>query len=228
MGKIKRLFADGSRFSDALASFRHMLVINVLWVVCSLPVVTFGAASAAALATLRLTGDAVDVKSGKAFFAYFKEHFSRATKLWLILALLALPIALLVMLFVNSGLHPVAVGAGCVYILLYALMFTYSFQVLIRSEGTAAEVIVFSLMAGLRYFHWSVLALIPGAVPVLMFFFAPEAFISTLPLWLLYAFSFMAYLQQLILKIPFRKLAEIVDFLNPEQPELSEEFLTEY
>lgn len=228
MSRIKRIFSDGSRLSDALASIRHMMVINVLWVVCSLPLVTFGAASAAAFAALRLTGDAADVKSGKAFFAFFKEHFSRATKLWLILALLALPIALLVMLFVNSGLHPVAVGAGCVYILLYGLVFTYSFQVLIRSEGTAAEVIVFSLMAGLRYFHWSVLVLLLGAIPVFMFLFVEEAFVSTLPLWFLYAFSFLAYLQQLILKIPFRKLSKIVDFLNPEQPELSEEFLTEY
>lgn len=226
MSRIKRIFADGSRLSDALASVRHMFVINVLWVVCSLPVVTFGAASAAAFAALRLTGDAVDIKSAKVFFAYFKKHFSRATKLWLILALLALPIALLVMLLVNGGLHPVAFGAGCVYLLLYGLVFTYCFQVLVRSEGTIAEVIVFSLMAGLRYLHWSVLALLLGAIPVLMFLFTPEAFVSTLPLWCLYAFAFLAYLQQLILKIPFRKLSKIVDFLK-EQPELSEEYLAE-
>lgn len=57
--------------------------VSMLWLLCSLPVVTIGAATAAALQVFA----APDRGPGlaRAFFHSFRKYFSRATMLWLLL-----------------------------------------------------------------------------------------------------------------------------------------------
>jgi uncharacterized membrane protein YesL len=76
-------------FFDTLG---ELIVCNVLWIVCSLPVVTIGASSAALLACVRdiLAKKAVGPKR---YFAAFRRCLKPATGAWLLLLALSALIA---------------------------------------------------------------------------------------------------------------------------------------
>ena len=76
------------------SSISRWFAVSMLWILCSLPIVTMGAATAAAMET-SLNPEGVSPQGlVKGYFGSFRKHFFRATGLWLLtlaaLALLAL------------------------------------------------------------------------------------------------------------------------------------------
>ena len=70
----------------ALSKICDMVFLNVLWVICSIPIVTIGA-STTALYTVMLK--LVRNEEGyifRSFFRAFKENFKQSTLIWLIIA----------------------------------------------------------------------------------------------------------------------------------------------
>ena len=86
-----KLFEPDGLFARGMCYVYYLVVINVLWLVCSLPVVTFGASSAALYACLFRLLEGDDTRPVRRFFAAFGENWKRATAAWLaVLAVLAL------------------------------------------------------------------------------------------------------------------------------------------
>lgn len=68
-----------------IGKFFDVMVLNILWVICSIPVVTIGASTTAVYyVTLKLARDE-EGSTVKSFFKSFKENFKQATAIWLIL-----------------------------------------------------------------------------------------------------------------------------------------------
>ena len=80
-----RLFSYDSKFSQIMLKLCYGCYLNLLWMVCSLPVFTAGAATAALYdVTLRIAREE-DPPLTTRFFRAFRENFRQATILWLIL-----------------------------------------------------------------------------------------------------------------------------------------------
>ncbi len=68
-----------------LTKLTYSAYLNILWLVCSLPIVTIGASTTALFyVTLKMAEDRDDGLT-RMFFKAFRENFKPATKLWLIL-----------------------------------------------------------------------------------------------------------------------------------------------
>ena len=80
------LFNINSSFFKFINKLLDVLLLNLLWILCSLPVVTIGAATCAAFSvTLKM----VDDEEGyivKPFFKYFKQNFKQGTLMWIFTA----------------------------------------------------------------------------------------------------------------------------------------------
>lgn len=78
-----KLFGEDSAVMRALRACCDIALLNLLWLVCSLPLFTIGAATAALYACLiaRARGESAEAR---AFFRVFSVRFRRATALWLI------------------------------------------------------------------------------------------------------------------------------------------------
>ena len=80
-----KFFSYESKFSQLLLKLCYACYLNLLWLICSLPVVTLGAATAALYyASLKVVRDE-ETNVAKMFFRSFRENFRQATVLWLIL-----------------------------------------------------------------------------------------------------------------------------------------------
>ena len=80
-----RFFSYESKFSQLLLKLCYACYLNLLWFVCSLPIVTIGASTTALYYTcLKIVRDE-DSHVGATFFRAFRENFKQSTVIWLIL-----------------------------------------------------------------------------------------------------------------------------------------------
>lgn len=87
-----KFFAYNSPFTTFFRHAVDYMLLGILWFLASLPIVTYGAATSAALIT---AGKAIRQEEGhmlSTFFHHFRQEFRQSTQLWLI----QLPIMLLI------------------------------------------------------------------------------------------------------------------------------------
>lgn len=76
-----------------IGKFFDIMILNVLWIICSLPVFTIGASTTAVYyVTLKLVRDE-EGGTVRSFFKSFRENFRQATAIWLILLVVGVVIA---------------------------------------------------------------------------------------------------------------------------------------
>ena len=86
-------FTPDSRFMLLCGKFVSLVQINLLWLLCSVPLFTAGAATCAMLSYL--TAIKKEEEAGfKAFFRAFGRHFRQGTILWLLMVFLGLMLGL--------------------------------------------------------------------------------------------------------------------------------------
>ena len=128
---------------SVLTKLTYSAYLNILWLICSLPIFTIGASTTAL------------------FYCTFRSNFKPATKLWLIL--LALGCFLGVDGFVLSRLWntsafwtiltALVIGAA----VLYAIVLLYAFPLLARFENTTLGILRTSFAVGVRYLFCTLL-----------------------------------------------------------------------
>ena len=72
----------------ALSRICDFVILNILWLVCSIPIVTIGASTAALYSVMQkiIRNEEGYIASG--FFKAFKENFKQSTIMWLVIVIL--------------------------------------------------------------------------------------------------------------------------------------------
>lgn len=143
MSRINAVFNPENRFWMFMDKVTDAVLISLLWLVCSLPVVTMGAATAA---VFQFTLHQVRDEEGyvwKSFFKAFRQNFRQATALWLgglaagafLAADLYVCMRIPVPGAVRVGLTAVLGCLGLIYLLtmIYVLPLTACFRVTARA-----------------------------------------------------------------------------------------------
>ena len=82
---LSGIFNYDNPFWRFIGKLCDVMILNVLWVLCSIPVVTMGASTTAVYyVTLKLVRDE-EGPTIRSFFKSFKENFRQATIIWLIM-----------------------------------------------------------------------------------------------------------------------------------------------
>lgn len=79
-----KLFAMDGKFLGTLNTITDLIILNLLWILCCLPVVTVGASTSALYQVTLQIADNKDSYVAKSFFQAFRENFKQATLVWLI------------------------------------------------------------------------------------------------------------------------------------------------
>lgn len=148
------------RFTQVLLKVCNCCCLNALWLICSIPIFTMGAATTALYSVSFKLVRGVDGAVYRQFFRSFKENFKQATQLWLIL--LSVGIFLGVDGYILSHLRKATTGApAIIWTLLfaviiaagivYAILVTYTFPLLSYFDNTNRAMLLNSLQVGVRY-----------------------------------------------------------------------------
>ena len=188
-----------------------LMLLNVMWFICSLPVVTIGVSTTALNYTcLKINRDEGDSLIGM-FFHSLKQNFKQA--LFLGTGMVALLIVLFAALiqalgYANAG-HTLGIflSIACVLLLFgWLLMFVYLFMVLARFDNTFFRTIVNSVYiafknpdASLKVFMITTAFLI--LIPVIFWSYIPYLF----PMFIFFGVPVTAYLNARIFNKTFDK-----------------------
>ncbi|MCI8268765.1 MAG: YesL family protein [Lachnospiraceae bacterium] len=118
-----------------IGKFCDVLILNVLWLICSIPIVTVGASTTAVYyVTLKLVRDE-EGPTIRSFFKSFKENFKQATVLWLIMLVVGCLLGFDLYFFLGLQTTPsmfrtimVAIFGGFSLIYLFVLLFVFPLQ----------------------------------------------------------------------------------------------------
>lgn len=152
-----------------------LFVLNLLWLLTSLPLVTIGASSTAVYYVIlkRVRREPVPVFRG--FFRSFVRNFRQATLLWEIYAALAADAYILVRYFCNGVVSLSAITANLwltfgvvTFCVLWLFSFVYVFPMLSLLELKLSECVRNALMLSLRNFFNTLVILVTAAALVLL------------------------------------------------------------
>ncbi len=155
------LFHINSPFASAVSKLVQMLWAGILWFVCSIPVVTVGAATTALYEVLLKMEKNREGYVGASFLRAFRKNFKSATLVWI--PLIAAGVVFLVNLFyyavLGGGQFPVQSVVFAVLWLLTVTLFGYIFPVLARFENTTAGTFRMAVIIAIRNPGWSIMVL---------------------------------------------------------------------
>lgn len=216
---------NDSGIMRVLSKICDIVCLNVLWLVCSLPVVTIGA-STTALYTVMLK--LVKNEEGyifKGFLNAFKSNFKQSTIIWLILLLFG------GVCFVDyriSEMMPETLGIVFKSIFLVLAFFLlsvtiYSFALTARYENTIGATLKNALLLTVAKLPYTILmtALTVGAVVLSLW--NTGILILTIPVWILIGTGLLAFINSHILRRVFRVFDEKAESENAGERTETEE-----
>lgn len=210
---FRSMFNYDSPFWRFMGRLGDLMLLNFLWMLCSLPVISFGASTTALYyCMIKII---LDEDNGmiRMFFKSFRQNFRQATVIWLILFLLGGLFTFDFYYFSKafpegSGIRIALLSVTGAFILLWGFVFLYVWPLLSRYENTIARTLMNSAFLSLRCLGRTILILVMDAAFALLFlaglyimpFFSPLIFLLGLPS--------MTYMNALILLPAFRRNME--------------------
>ena len=149
-----------------------VLKLNFLWLAFSLPIITIGASTVAAMSVALKMTDDEEGYIGRSFVKAFKENWKQGTMLWLITVVAVYAIYLDFQIFEAAEGNPIVfliVGVVSAALVIVALI--YSYPLLARYENTLFHTIQNSIDISRKYFGRTLLLVIVVAVEFIIFQF---------------------------------------------------------
>jgi len=171
MGKF---FDPQNKFFTLVGFIGDHFLLGLLWLFCSLPVVTGGAASAAACSVSRKLWRKEEQSLLRDFFAAFRKEFGLATKLWLAVlgvgAVLAVDVAVYLPV---SGSAPILLGITGLLVLCFLIVFLWIYPYMTVFQGGFVRCVKMSFLLGMANLGWSLLMLLLDGALILLTIYAP-------------------------------------------------------
>lgn len=221
MGK---LFDLDSPFMNVMNKLSDLIIINVIYIICCIPVFTIGAATTALYyTTLKIVEDRGS-SAVKGFFHSFAQNFKQGTIIWLIFVLLGavLGIDFYIMGLTDSDSYSAIKALLLVPVI--AILFTtaYVFPLLSRFDNTVKRTITNAFLLSICNLPKTVAAVVLNILPIGIIYVS----LRLLPVTFLIGFSGVAYLNCLMfLKVFERIMPEQEE--NEERDEITEQNTTE-
>lgn len=198
---VKEVFQQDNPLNAVMTKIFDLIVLNILWLVCCVPIITIGASSTALYyMTLKMVRNQ---ESGivKGFFKSFRKNFRQSV-----------PVTLLLLLFVgilvtdfhilgNSGQKGNSVMYGvCITILIMgSAVFSYTFPLLAKFENTVRNTILNAAKIAVTHMKQTAVILVINFIPLLWLLISPETFSMVFWVWIFAGTGVSALLNSMLL-----------------------------
>lgn len=167
-----KFFSVDSPLYRFLMKFLDVLKLNFCWLLFSIPIVTIGASTVAAMSVALKMTDDEEGYIGRSFVKAFKENWKQGTLLWLITVVAVYAVYLDFQLFEAVEGNPmVFLIVGIVSTALVIVALIYSYPLIARYENTLFRTLQNSIDISRQYFGRTLLLVVLVFFEVLVFQF---------------------------------------------------------
>lgn len=215
-------FSSEGPLMTYLIKIRDWMFLSVLWLICSIPVITFGVSTTAMYyVTLKMAKNE-EVPVMKSFFKSFKENFKQGVLLTLIVLIVGALLALDCLYFsrVSGTKGAISTGVFCAVSVCFLVLVFYSFPFMAQFSNSVSGILKSAVVLAIRNLKRTGIILLLHAAPVVLRFVAYEVYMSMFPLWLFLAPGLIAYLCSLC---HVKSFAPLIEAIQSKQEQKSEE-----
>lgn len=195
---MNNLFNPDNKFFAFMGKVADLMILNLLCIVCCLPIVTAGASiTALYYVTLKIARNE-ETYIARGFFHSFKENFKQATIIHLIMivlgALLIFDLYFVRVLQPKSGVYKAASYMFMAALVVYAMVLTYIYPILAKFYNTIRHTFQNAVLMSIRHLPYTLLMFAVTIAPVALMFLI-ETFSSYIILfYMLMGFAVVALL----------------------------------
>ena len=189
------LFSANSRFVRFLEFVFELIVLNLLTLLCCIPVITVGVAITALYHSL------FNMRKGNGnifaeYFKAFKSNFRQGLLLGLILELILISIGLYLIYFQDSILSGDGLLLLSIILLTIFLFFpmTFAFPLLSMFENNIQQTLSNAVLLSFRHFGISLLVILLNGFSWVLLIIIPGWYIRLMPVFLIFGLSLPAWI----------------------------------
>ena len=133
MGNI---FNSDSGFSKFMNRIADLFILNILWIFCSIPIITIGATTTALYSVNLKFIDNEEGNLIKTFFKSFKENFKKSTIIWLIILSVSIILGVNLVFWLKCGLSLSYFALPFIFfsLFIFLLVIPYIFLILTKTK----------------------------------------------------------------------------------------------
>lgn len=193
---MDRLFRLDSPLILFFEKMGKLLLLNLLWLLCSLPIVTIGASTVAMYYVLFKIIRNEDAGIIASFFHSFKDNFRQCIPITLIFLFFGflIHVEFVCCLTMSGTQKTLFLIIFLVFFIVYASVYSYVFPLQSHFSNSIKQTHKNALILSLQNFKITCSLLILNLSPILFFVLWQELFIRTLPLWIFLAPALIAWL----------------------------------
>jgi len=218
---MRKFFNLDSPFMIFLSNLTDIVILNVICLICCIPIVTIGpAVTAMHYVTLKIVKD----ENGyivKNFFKSFKENFRQAFIAWLIFLLITVVFILDFKILQSMGINEnkiISIVVGAIY-LFSSMTAMYVFPILSRFSNSLGQTIKNAFFMSILHIFKTLIMVVIYILPFLLL----PLHIMVIPVFLLVGLAGPAYFNSFIWKSIFKKYepeVEKVEIVSDEEFEV--------
>lgn len=192
---MDRFFNMDNAFFTFMGRVADLLLLNILWLICCIPILTIGPSTAALYYTALKIVRKEDSYVWRMFFHSFRQNLRQG----ICLTLIFLGVGLLLMVdmricsAMTGSMGQILTAAFWFLSLLFLILLSYTFPVLAQFENSLMDTLKNALLMALCHLPYTFLILIVNLVPILLFFFSPYYFFMSIPLWMFLGIAVLAW-----------------------------------
>ena len=135
-------FSLDSKFMQAMSRVADLIILNVIYLVTCLPVITIGAAGTAMYTVCFRLGTDREGSLVKGYFRAFRDEFRQATLIWLFLLLFGAASCVNIILFLSmDGWMHYLFFLFVLFLVIVVMMASYAFPLLSQFRNDSKSVI---------------------------------------------------------------------------------------
>ena len=183
-----------SPLMQKLSMVTNLVCLNVLWILCCIPVITAGAATAALYHTVfqYITGQ--DDAVVRPFFRGFRQNFKQGTLLGLIFLIIAAVLAADAWYLINIGKYASAWMLLILLAVAAMMLMTHIFPMQARFDMKLGALLRTSLSLAILHLPATLVMTALNVLPIVAILISPNVFLRFLILWFGIWFALVAYL----------------------------------
>ena len=199
-------FGIDNPFFAFMGRVGDILILNILFVITSIPIVTIGMSlSAMYRVTLRMARKESNYVA-KEYFRACREEWKKSTVIWLIMlvsgGVLVFDVA------VGKDMWNALNAAVGALIFIWGMLFTYVFAVQARFENTVKNIFKNALYMAVRHFPFTVIMVVLNAIPALCILFGSMTMALATPIYVAAGFAVTARINSIFLSRIFRRYTQ--------------------
>ena len=190
------LFRYDSKFNMILSRVFDIMLLNILWLICSIPIITIGTSTTALYYSIFKIKSGEDYGIIKMFFHSFFQNIRQSCGLTLLFLMTG------ILLYIDINVYITTSGAlwnvfkiiSVIALIIWGILVSYSFPLLARFENSNKAILKNAFFMSISNIGKTSIVAVSNTLPVVIILGLPSVFALCLPIWCLFGISGIAYI----------------------------------